>query len=226
MGTPLRVILASLDQGLATGAPTTLADHAEAMVRPEGQRRRQSLLGRQLARQLLPAGDWRIERKDDGRPMVVGAMGESGPDLSITHSGSWVGAAAADSGRVGIDMETRRPGRDFSAMAEAYLSAKECRWIAAEGEDAFLAFWTMREAVAKAVGGGVALALALDGAALPGMRHGSGRITAAGRCWGLVHRHWGEFHLALAWSPAEGSADETVMAEALNRACSNIHPAT
>lgn len=104
-------------------------------------------------------------------------------------------------GRIGIDLETPRLGRDNQAMAEAFFSPAECNAVAAEGERALLAFWTMREAVAKLSGEGLAAALAQDGTMLISGRNsicfGQGKDLP----WVLAHRDLGAYHLAVAWAP-------------------------
>jgi len=182
---PLRLAVAGLP---FLGAP------AERTAR----RRWQSVEARRLALGLLPGESWQWGADAEGRPCLHNAAGARGPDVSISHSGNWVAAGVAARGRVGIDLEIPRPGRDPLRLARAYFSAAEIRWVAAEGEAAFLACWTMREAVAKLTGGGLAAALALDGAALLAGRNGMCRFGAG---W-VGHWDWGGGHLALAWSEA------------------------
>ena len=187
------------------------------------QRRRQFLHGRLLARQLLSPGSWRIERDGDGRPVVRAADGARGPDLSISHSGGWVAAALAAHGRVGIDVETPRRMSDAGSIAEAYLSPAERRAVMVEGEPALLAFWTMREAIAKLAGGGIAVALALDGAALPGGRDATCRGDGTTGPWVMAHRDCGTFQIAVAWSaPALPDDAAALLAARLNEALREI----
>lgn len=81
-------------------------------------------------------------------------------------------------------------------MARAYFSPAEIEVVAAEGESALLAFWTMREAIAKMSGGGVPEALAVDGTALLEARN----CTCSTADWVVAHRTQGGIHLAVAWS--------------------------
>ena len=83
-------------------------------------------------------------------------------------------------------------------MAQAYFSPEECRAVALAGEDAFLAFWTLREAVAKLGDGGLAAALALDGASIIAGRNG----LCSNGIWVAAHRRLGDAHLAMAWAPS------------------------
>lgn len=172
------------------------ADRAASQHHCHEHRRLQFLQGRRSARDLLPAGQWRIEADPDGRPLVLAEDGSRGPDLSISHSGAWVAAALAERGRVGIDVEIPRHHRSPQAIADSYLSAAERRAVAMDGEPALLAFWTMREAIAKLSGGGLAAALALDGAALPLGRN----ACCGGAEWVVAHRDCGAFQIAMAWS--------------------------
>lgn len=151
---------------------------------------------RDLGRGLLPPGCWQFGAEPSGRPLVVDGEGAPGPDVSFSHSGDWAAAAISFHGRVGIDLEVPRPGRRYLAIAEAYLSEAERRAVAAEGEAALLAFWTMREAVAKLGGGGLAEALSLDGTGLAEGRNGTCRSDS----WVLAHRDFGPIHMAVAWA--------------------------
>lgn len=166
-------------------------------------RRRQFLEARHLARTLLPPGFRQIAADDHGRPRVLPA---GAGDLSLSHAGGWVAAALAEDGRVGIDIEVGRAGRDVALLAERFLSPAECRVVAAEGQPAFLAFWTMREAVSKLWGRGLAEALALDGSALPDGRNSLSFGQSQGHSWVMAHRQVGEVQLALAWAPPDSAA--------------------
>ena len=60
-------------------------------------------------------------------------------------------------GPIGIDIEYRDPARDLDRLAEAAYGAEECRAVAACGISAFYRIWTVREAISKATGDGMAL---------------------------------------------------------------------
>ncbi len=185
-------------------------DVTDSLRHSRKQRRAQFLQARRIARTLLPPGDWRIGADSQGRPVVMGEAGEPGPDLSITHSGDWVAAATSEHGRIGIDLETPRPGRDVQGIAERFFSRAEQEAVAQAGESALLAFWTMREAMAKLRGGGVAEALGLDGAQFPHGRNSS----CSGGDWALAHRSLGDVHIAIAWSAATLPPDAAGILEA------------
>lgn len=161
------------------------------------RRQQQSKEAWDRAMTLLPDGSWTKDTGTDGRPCVTGSLGRPGPDVSVSHSGEWYAAAAVAEGRVGIDVEAVGGSRDWCAMARAFLSPGEVRAVERDGEAAFLAFWTLREAVAKLGGGGLAAALALDGAAILLGRDGS--CGAYG--WAAAHRRLDGADLAIAWAP-------------------------
>ena len=186
--------VAPLDSKPLLGPP---GNRAEA---GEGRRVRQSRQCRHLALGLLPAGEWTIGAEANGRPLVIDGQGRAGPDLSLSHSGHWLAAAVCPRGRVGVDVETPRPGRDRAGLARAWLSAAEQARVAAEGEAALLAFWTMREAIGKLSGDGLALALAVDGAALAAARDGVCQGANGTLAWTVAHGRREGLHLALAWA--------------------------
>lgn len=173
---------------------------------------------RTLARSLLPAGQWELTGGGQVRPRITSAHGLPCPDVSLSHSGGWAAAALAENGRVGIDLEVPRPGRDYATMAKAYFSAGECRAVVQDGEDAFLAFWTLREAVAKLGDDGLAAALALDGAAIIGGRNG----LCGNGIWIAAHRKLRGAHLAVAWAPSPFEAEAERMLTAAMESIAGI----
>ena len=126
-------------------------------------RRRQSETGAGLANRLLMDidGHWLLGKQPDGRPIAVGPSLGQAPAVSISHSGNWAAAAVISEGMVGIDIEVPRRPRNVEALAEVF-SDVERAVIAVDGEPALLAFWTIREAMAKANGGDIADALKID----------------------------------------------------------------
>ncbi len=153
---------------------------------------------RALARSLLPPGQWNLTGGGQTRPRISNAHGLPCPDVSLSHSGGWAAAGMAGNGRIGIDLEVPRRHRDYAAMADAYFSPEEIRAVATDGEDAFLAFWTLREAVAKLGHDGLAAALAVDGAAIIAGRNG----LCGNGIWVAAHRRLKDAHLAVAWAPS------------------------
>ena len=210
---PPRLRVCSVDGAAAAALierRATEVDRQAAANHRRETRARQTLVGRALIRRLLAdatgisGAEWRIVTDAEGRPGAVAANGRGGPDISIAHSGRWVACGLAERGRIGIDIEVERKQRDVQAIAKSVFSPAEQKAVAVDGQAAFLAFWTMREAIAKALGGGLGAALAMDGNALPQARDRSAVVVLAGRRWLLAQRGRPGFSVALAWFPEAG----------------------
>jgi len=86
-----------------------------------------------------------------GRPVDVG--------FNVSHSGHHGLIALAPSGRVGVDVEERVPRRDLDQLSAAVFGPDERADLAALAGDyrvhLFFRLWTLKEAVAKALGTGL-----------------------------------------------------------------------
>ena len=132
------------------------ADDRQETTRPAG------LLCRALLRGVLASStrfpsNWRIGKAGDGKPFARHAGGTDTPSVSISHSGTWSACAVSLEGDVGIDIEQLRCDRDLSAIAAWAFGPLECGEVAAEGCNRFYAIWTLREAMAKALGAGLVM---------------------------------------------------------------------
>lgn len=115
-----------------------------------------------LARRVgVQPGDIRLDStcecgQPHGKPRLVG----SGLELSISHSGDWIVVAVTAGSPVGVDVERSPTGTMAGGMLEATLSPRELaslRSLSEAGRDeAFLAYWTRKEALLKATGEGLA----------------------------------------------------------------------
>src|SRR5262245_31723267 len=128
--------------------------------------RERSLLARALLRGLLAESTgmecgWTFDVELSGRPIVRRKGGGRVPSIAISHSGGWVAGAVARCGQIGIDIEVHRPGRNITGIAGLAFGDAERQDVEREGEAAFYRIWTLREALAKAQGRG--LAEAADG---------------------------------------------------------------
>jgi len=128
--------------------------------------RERSLLARALLRGLLAESTgmecgWTFDVELSGRPIVRRKGGGRVPSIAISHSGGWVAGAVARCGQIGIDIEVHRPGRNITGIAGLAFGDAERQDVEREGEAAFYRIWTLREALAKARGRG--LAEAADG---------------------------------------------------------------
>ena len=131
----------------------TLLDRQIGRENPSARRD----LGRTLASQLLRAfGDPErtIHTDDRGKPIV---HGQPERHISIAHSGAVIAAAASTIGPIGIDVECHKT-RDLNGLALAAFGPIECAAVATSGVSAFYRIWTLREAISKATGDGMALA--------------------------------------------------------------------
>lgn len=111
-----------------------------------------------------------------GKPFAV-LGGEMAPvSFNVSHSGDHGLIAYAPEGWVGVDIEERAARADLDGLMESALSPVERNELASGSErhrlDGFLRLWTIKEAIIKAVGLGVAIDMAeLEVPAA--MRHGS-----------------------------------------------------
>lgn len=79
------------------------------------------------------------------------------PDFSISHSGDWLWLAVGEP-TLGLDVEQQRPRRNLQKLMAHVLSPRELAWVAVQDDElhAFYRLWTLREAVLKASGRGLA----------------------------------------------------------------------
>ncbi len=81
--------------------------------------------------------------------------------FNVSHSGDLALIAVASGFDVGVDVEAHRRADDLAPLAASILGPEDLeRWRAAaavEGAAAFYRIWTCKEAVAKAIGRGLAL---------------------------------------------------------------------
>jgi phosphopantetheinyl transferase len=122
------------------------------------RRRQQSLAARGLVRILLaghvdPARRWRIDADAQGRPSL--GDGGQGIFMSLAHGGVRVAAAISLGRPIGIDIEERRPSRDWKSLSRAF-GPLERAYVEQTGMLGFYRIWTLREALAKARGTGFA----------------------------------------------------------------------
>jgi 4'-phosphopantetheinyl transferase len=160
-------------QGAVTAAWATAsaAERQRAQCLRVPQEREHYLLRHQALRQVLAgyAGATPhalvFENGPFGKPALTAPPGATGLSFNLSRSGSVAVLAVAGGGRVGVDVERLRPFAEADAVARRMFSAAESKALAALPDPARLAgfyrLWTCKEAVVKALGGG--LAIALDG---------------------------------------------------------------
>ena len=96
-----------------------------------------------------------------GKPFAV-VRGEPSPvRFNVSHSGEHGLIGFAEHPDFGLDIEERAPGRDFEGLGETVYGPEEQRALAAAPGPAkaevFYRFWTMKEALIKAIGTGFSL---------------------------------------------------------------------
>ena len=171
--------------------------------------------GRALALQLLVAlgGEgWTIEIDARGKPVARGAAVRH---ISIAHTGNIVAAAASAVGAIGIDVEYRDPDRDLNRLALAAYGPAECQAVTRYGVSAFYRIWTLREAISKATGDGMALVTdRIDRVPICMM---DGSLVAAGDEWLFAHEVIAQdFSLALVVRVASAEARSAVQSCSLD----------
>ena len=79
------------------------------------------------------------------------------PEFSISHSGDWLWLAIGGPS-LGLDVEQHRPRRNLGKLMDHVLSPLELAWVSSQDDElrAFYRLWTLREAVLKASGRGLA----------------------------------------------------------------------
>jgi 4'-phosphopantetheinyl transferase len=96
---------------------------------------------------------------------VHGKLSLPGPiRFNLSHSGQWILIGLHKGAEIGVDVEAIRPLSDWAMLADTYMAPAERSWIGEfpieDREIAFLNAWTRKEAVTKAMGRGLTMALA------------------------------------------------------------------
>lgn len=79
------------------------------------------------------------------------------PDFNISHSGDFIAVAICTQGNIGIDIEQKRPRKNYLAIAKQFFSAPETDWLNRQPDSlsAFWQLWTLRESALKLYAKGV-----------------------------------------------------------------------
>ena len=126
--------------------------------------RRRYLVGRSLIRgqlgEALGTHPETVELRfgDQGKPFV-----SEGPAFNLSHSGDYVLAGFTDQGRIGVYVEQHSTNPDIDALMRRCFSDWEIERVApldaAERRAAFFRIWARKEALLKALGGGLSIEL-------------------------------------------------------------------
>lgn len=136
-----------------------------------------------------------------GKPALSPGKACDGLSFNASHSGSVAVVAVGRAGAIGIDIEQLRPINDAESIAGRYFSPAEAATLAAmhqrERTEGFFNAWTRKEAVVKAVGRG--LSIALDSFEVS-LRPGEPAVIVGGELPGPTPGLWRIHHL----EPAPG----------------------
>lgn len=162
----LRLATIDLSQPAAealVSAYATEADRQAAERHGRPRRRRQFLAARALLRNLagqiadVPSAAWDIRPNRQMQPELVAPDRAKTLPAAIAHSHDRVAVALSTRGPLGIDLEHARPDRRFRELAQRAFGPREQRRCVTNDGAAFYRIWTLREALAKACGGGFAM---------------------------------------------------------------------
>ena len=110
-------------------------------------------------------GDWQggFRVDDFGKPELDPPMGTPPLRFNLTHTRGLVACALVDGSDIGIDAEHMEPSRPLLELAEHYFAQAELAQLHAIADaarvTAFYRFWTLKEAIIKAIGEGLSLPL-------------------------------------------------------------------
>lgn len=130
-------------------------------------RRAQAIVSRAVLRRALShrlgrgPETWRFETSPRGRPSLAPGQGADGVDFNVSHTEGCVVCAIAQNARVGVDVEARNRLPDIAEVASRFLSPSEAQAVSEMSRraagTALLRLWTLKEALAKGIGIGMAL---------------------------------------------------------------------
>lgn len=103
----------------------------------------------------------RFEDAALGKPRLASPHAATGLEFNLAHAGHWVYAVVSRCCAVGIDIERTDRGESGGSRPGAFMTPTEARHVASLPSEArplaTLQLWTRKEAVAKALGRGLAM---------------------------------------------------------------------
>ncbi len=137
----------------------------------------------------LPPGALQFGREETGRPYLA-APSDMGLDFNLSHSGEIALIGLTREGRIGVDVEIRRPLPDALRIARNHFAPDEARALedlpVSEREAAFFGLWTRKEAIVKALGAGLSQPLSSFSVTIPSQPPELLRIAGGTRRWTLA----------------------------------------
>jgi 4'-phosphopantetheinyl transferase len=108
------------------------------------------------------AADWRFDKTPAGKPLLVD--GPFAGSFSLSHARGMVACAVTPATAVGVDVESVDRDVDTADIAARFFAPAEAAHLMRLDETArrhrFFDLWTLKEALVKALGSGMALSLA------------------------------------------------------------------
>lgn len=100
--------------------------------------------------------DIQFDKIGEGKPVLSGTK----IDFNLSHSGECFALALSEKGQIGVDIEKKHTPQHLTRIAAKFFSPSETALIAQEPNsrkqaEVFSKFWSGKEALIKAVGGGV-----------------------------------------------------------------------
>ncbi|MBG0794738.1 4'-phosphopantetheinyl transferase superfamily protein [Methylocystis sp. H62] len=110
------------------------------------------------AKGIAPAA-WRFGVTPHGKPFLLSP--HAGVDVSLSHTRGMAAVAIASGRDIGVDVESFLKPRDALRVAERFFAPEEAAIVRAQSDpqsqsEVFFAIWTLKEAVLKADGRGLA----------------------------------------------------------------------
>jgi 4'-phosphopantetheinyl transferase len=106
---------------------------------------------------------WRFDKTPNGKPFLVD-QGDDRAWFSLSHTAGMVACAVSADGDVGVDVECVDRHVEMSDIAARFFAPAEAAHLgqldAAARRDRFFDLWTLKEALVKALGTGMAQSLA------------------------------------------------------------------
>ena len=108
--------------------------------------------------------EWRFAKTEAGKPFLIDS-GDFHASFSLSHTRGMVACALTEGADVGVDVEC--VDRDVNAgdIAARFFAPAEAAHLmqleAGSRRDRFFDLWTLKEALVKALGGGMAMSLSL-----------------------------------------------------------------
>lgn len=111
------------------------------------------------------------------------------PHTSKSHCGRWIAVGMSSSAKIGVDLEVARPRPRLAEVAD---------WLGLDcaDDDLFLAHWTLRESLAKCIGGSVLESYEHETELRAAAQH-PGKLVDAGNYSALCGRLEGDIYYAL-----------------------------